>query len=111
MDGKKKRKHKHKKHKSKSQRKHRDKEPPSGEPKLPHQETEEEYDARLEREENERLEAERKDELAGLREKLKREQEERERENRASGRINYKGKFLYPPLSTMFDDFLQDVVE
>lgn len=40
---------------------------------IPVEETEEEYDARLEREENERIEAERRKELAHIKEKYEKE--------------------------------------
>lgn len=55
-------------------------------------ETEEEYDARLEREEEERLQVLRKTELAKLQEQLVRENEEKERRTTKAGPINYKGK-------------------
>lgn len=55
-------------------------------------ETEEEYDARLEREEKERLQVLRKTELAKLQEQLVRENEEKKRHNTKAGPINYKGE-------------------
>ncbi|KAG8689167.1 hypothetical protein FRC08_011066 [Ceratobasidium sp. 394] len=55
----------------------------------PRKETEEEYDARLEREEKERIEEKKRAELEDKRRKLEREQE---REERASGGVRYKGR-------------------
>ncbi|KAF8510949.1 cyclophilin-like domain-containing protein [Hysterangium stoloniferum] len=78
-------------HKKKSKKKDKGTPSPPEVPGVPRQETEEEYDARLEREENERIEAARKVELARLRDRLAREKEERERAARESGAINYKG--------------------
>lgn len=79
---KKKKKSKHRKHKHKeSDKPNRS---PIGEPVMEgesHEETEEEYDARLEREEKERKEAARLRELAVVREKYEREAKERESSN------------------------------
>ncbi|KAF8072140.1 cyclophilin-like domain-containing protein [Lyophyllum atratum] len=85
--------------KKKSKRKE-DTTPPPDEPKYttkaPTEETEEEYDARLEREENERLAAERKRELARIKEKY-------DAELRSNNGVRFKGrgrmKFLDPELS------------
>lgn len=86
---KRKRKHKQKsKQKSKSKR---DGGEESDQPAEPQKETEEEYDARLEREEKERLEVERQAEMARLREELLKKGE---RKDQGNGPINYKGKFM-----------------
>ncbi|CAE6502292.1 unnamed protein product [Rhizoctonia solani] len=83
---------KHKKHKSKRKDKDRkrDKDPKDKEldDKEPRKETEEEYDARLEREENERIIARRKAELEERRRALQRE---RERTYETTG-VRYKGR-------------------
>ncbi|KAJ1307429.1 hypothetical protein OPQ81_001531 [Rhizoctonia solani] len=83
---------KHKKHKSKRKDKERkrDKESKDREmdDKEPRKETEEEYDARLEREENERIAARRKAELEERKRTLERE---REKTYEATG-IRYKGR-------------------
>ena len=87
------RKRKHKSKKSKH-RKHRSRTPNAPATSTePRQETEEEYDARLEREEKERIEARRKEELRRVQEQLKRRQE-REASNSASESqtgIRFKG--------------------
>ncbi|CUA76009.1 peptidyl-prolyl isomerase G (cyclophilin G) [Rhizoctonia solani] len=83
---------KHKKHKSKRKDKDRkrDKDPKDKEldDKEPRKETEEEYDARLEREENERIIARRKAELEERKRALERE---RERTYETAG-VRYKGR-------------------
>ncbi|KAF8581061.1 hypothetical protein K439DRAFT_1414664 [Ramaria rubella] len=88
-----KRKSKSKRHsKSKSKSKRHVDDSPIDTPSVPFKETEEEYDLRLEREENERLAAARKAELARLQQRLSREKEERERQSKDNGVINYKGR-------------------
>ncbi|PIL32177.1 hypothetical protein GSI_05422 [Ganoderma sinense ZZ0214-1] len=83
-DKEKKRKDKSKKHKrSRSESRPRT---PAGEPVS---ETESQYDARLEREENERIEAARKRELERMARRLK---EEEERRSRDSGGVRFKGR-------------------
>jgi len=71
-------------------------------PKVPAEETEEEYDARLEREEKERIEAERKKELERIKQKY-------ESEIRDSNGIRFKGrgrmKFVDPEVNQRRQDY------
>ncbi|GJJ08662.1 hypothetical protein Clacol_002881 [Clathrus columnatus] len=94
--------HRRKKFKVKSKVKERTKtHERSRSPSIPRKETEEEYDARLEREENERLEAARKAELARLKDKFARERE--------SSVINYKGvgtRKIFTSLSRLFNTLI-----
>ncbi|KAI0749918.1 cyclophilin-like domain-containing protein [Daedaleopsis nitida] len=105
---------KEKKHKSKSKKPKKAREgsrsparsQPSGGDKDPEpvSETESQYDARLEREENERIEAARKRELERVARRLK---EEEERRARDSGGVRFKGrgrmKYLDPELQQRRD--------
>ncbi|KAI0833764.1 cyclophilin-like domain-containing protein [Trametes gibbosa] len=72
---------------------------PHGHPPEPASETESQYDARLEREENDRIEAARKRELERVTRRLK---EEEERRTTKSGGVRFKGrgrmKYLDPEL-------------
>ncbi|KAL1712694.1 cyclophilin-like domain-containing protein [Schizophyllum commune] len=88
------RKRKHKSKKSKH-RKHRSRTPDAPATSTePRQETEEEYDARLEREEKERIEARRKEELRRVQEQLKRRQEREASNSAPDGQtgIRFKGR-------------------
>ncbi|KAI4521305.1 hypothetical protein K525DRAFT_256772 [Schizophyllum commune Loenen D] len=88
------RKRKHKSKKSKH-RKHRSRTPVAPVASTePRQETEEEYDARLEREEKERIEARRKEELRRVQEQLKRRQERDASNSAAESQtgIRFKGR-------------------
>ncbi|KAJ7052547.1 cyclophilin-like domain-containing protein [Mycena amicta] len=73
-------------HRKKSKKEKRRKEPIPEPPVGSRQETEEEYDARLEREENERIEAQKKKELQRLKERYEREAETN------NGGVRYKGR-------------------
>ncbi|TBU52528.1 cyclophilin-like domain-containing protein [Dichomitus squalens] len=81
-----KKKHKHKKDKEK---KARAASPSGGADGEPASETESQYDARLEREEKERIEEARKRELARIAQRLKEEEERRAQE---SGGVRFKGR-------------------
>lgn len=83
-----KRKHKHKQQKDEE---HSSSQPGKVEPAGERKETEEEYDARLEREENERLAAERKRELERL-------SQQHEQKVPSTGGVRFKGTF-HPLLS------------
>lgn len=84
-DRKRKKSRKDKTHKS-SKNKHQEEVP---EPAGPRKETEEEYDARLEREENERIAERKRRELAALHERLKQQDSHNAS---ANGGIRYKGR-------------------
>jgi len=80
-----------KKKKKKKSKRSKDEEPVTTDPAVPTQETEEEYDARLEREELERIEAQRKTDLERLKERY-----EREAQNTNGGvRLKGRGRMMY----------------
>jgi len=80
-------------HRKKSKRKKEKEEGPVTETAnaAPGQETEEEYDARLEREENDRIEAQRKKDLASIKERYEREVQS----NNGGVRLKGRGRMMY----------------